>query len=113
MLYHLIQTLQHKAHIESGDVDIADGDQFMSISRVIPDFKSQSGTVDLTLKTRPYPAGTQKSHGSFNITTSTTKKDTRIRGRQLSVRVESDAIDDDWRYGTLRLDIKADGSRGL
>ena len=101
------------AHIESGDVDIADGDQFMSISRVIPDFKSQSGTVDLTLKTRPYPAGTQKSHGSFNITTSTTKKDTRIRGRQLSVRVESDAIDDDWRYGTLRLDIKADGSRGL
>ena len=101
------------AHIESGDVDIADGDQFMSISRVIPDFKSQSGTVNLTLKTRPYPAGTQKSHGSFDITTSTTKKDTRIRGRQLAIRVESDAIDDDWRYGTLRLDIKPDGTRGL
>ena len=101
------------AHIESGDVDIADGDQFMSISRIIPDFKSQSGIVDLTLKTRPYPAGNQKSHGSFDITTSTTKKDTRIRGRQLAIRVESDAIDDDWRYGTLRLDIKPDGTRGL
>jgi hypothetical protein len=100
------------AHIESGDVDIADGDQFMSIGRIIPDFKSQSGTVDLTLKTRPYPSGTQKSHGSFDITTSTTKKDTRIRGRQLAVRVESDAVDDDWRYGTLRLDIKPDGTRG-
>ena len=101
------------AHIESGDFDIADGDQFMSISRIIPDFKSQSGIVDLTLKTRPYPAGNQKSHGSFDITTSTTKKDTRIRGRQLAIRVESDAIDDDWRYGTLRLDIKPDGTRGL
>ena len=100
------------AHIESGDVDIADGDQFMSIGRIIPDFKSQSGTVDLTLKTRPYPSGTQKSHGSFDITTSTTKKDTRIRGRQLAVREESDAVDDDWRYGTLRLDIKPDGTRG-
>ena len=32
-------------HIESGDVDIADGDQFMSIARFIPDFKNQAGTV--------------------------------------------------------------------
>ena len=99
-------------HIESGDVDIADGDQFMSIGRLIPDFKSQAGTVDLTIKTRPYPNGTQKTHGSFDITTSTTKKDTRIRGRQVAVRVASDAIDDNWRYGTLRLDIKPDGMRG-
>tara|TARA_R110000782_G_scaffold139434_1_gene231970 strand:+ start:816 stop:2678 length:1863 start_codon:yes stop_codon:yes gene_type:complete len=100
------------AHIESGDIDIADGDNFMSVSRIIPDFKSQTGTVDLTFKTRPYPSGTQKTHGQFNITTSTTKQDTRIRGRQLSVRVESDGVDDDWRYGTLRLDIKPDGTRG-
>ena len=40
-------------HIESGDIDIADGDQFMSISRFIPDFKNQTGTVDITIKTRP------------------------------------------------------------
>ena len=100
------------AHVESGDIDIADGDNFMSISRMIPDFKSQSGTVDLTIKTRPYPSASQTTHGSFNITTSTTKKDTRIRGRQISVRVASDAIDDNWRYGTLRLDIKPDGMRG-
>ncbi len=65
-------------HIESGDIDIADGDQFMSIARFIPDFKNQAGTVDMTIKTRPYPSGTQTNHGSFDITTSTTKKDTRI-----------------------------------
>ena len=99
-------------HIESGDIDIQDGDQFMSIGRFIPDFKNQAGTVDLTLKTRPYPTGTQTSHGSFNVTTSTTKQDTRIRGRQISVRIASDAIDDKWRYGTLRLDMKPDGMRG-
>ena len=44
-------------------IDIADGDQFMSISRFIPDFKNQAGTVDMTIKTRPYPTGTQTSHG--------------------------------------------------
>jgi len=99
-------------HIESGDIDIADGDNFMSVSRFIPDFKNQAGTVDVTLKTRPYPSGTQTSHGSFDVTTSTTKVDTRIRGRQVAVRVSSDAVDDNWRYGTMRLDIKPDGMRG-
>ena len=99
-------------HIESGDIDIADGDNFMSISRFIPDFKNQTGTVDVVLKTRPYPSGTQTSHGSFDVTTSTTKVDTRIGGRQVAVRVSSDAVDDNWRYGTMRLDIKPDGMRG-
>ena len=100
------------AYIESGDIDIGDGDQFMSISRFIPDFKNQSGDVDVTIKTRPYPTGTQTSHGSYAISTSTTKQDTRIRGRQVALRVESDEAGDDWRYGTLRLDMKPDGMRG-
>ena len=100
------------AYVESGDMDIADGDQFMSMSRFIPDFKDQAGNVDVTIKTRPYPSGTQTSHGSYTISTSTTKQDTRIRGRQLAVRVESDAVDDDWRYGTMRLELKPDGMRG-
>ena len=100
------------AYVESADIDIGDGDQFMSISRFIPDFKNQSGDVDVTIKTRPYPTGTQTSHGSYAITTSTTKQDTRIRGRQVALRIASDATDDDWRYGTLRLDMKPDGRRG-
>ncbi len=43
---------------------------------------------------------------------STTKQDTRIRGRQLALRVSSDAISDNWRYGTMRFDGKPDGMRG-
>ncbi len=99
-------------HIESGDIDIADGDNFMSISRFIPDFKNLTGTADVTIKTRPYPSGTQTSHGSFDVTTFTTKVNTRIRGRQVAVRISSDAIGDKWRYGTMRLDIRPDGMRG-
>jgi len=100
------------AYIESGDIDVGDGDQFLSISRLIPDFKNQTGTVDLTVKSRPYPATSQTTHGPYAITTSTTKQDTRIRGRQLALRVESDAVDEDWRYGTMRFDGKPDGLRG-
>ena len=99
-------------HIESGDIDIGDGDQFISVSRFIPDFKNQVGNVDLTIKTRPYPTASQTSHGPYAITTSITKQDTRIRGRQLALRVSSDAVDDKWRYGTLRFDGKPDGLRG-
>jgi hypothetical protein len=77
-------------HIESGDIDIADGDNFMSVSRFIPDFKNLTGTADVTLKTRPYPSGTQTSHGSFDVTTSTTKVNTRIRGRQVALRISSE-----------------------
>jgi len=99
-------------HIESGDIDIADGDNFMSISRFIPDFKDLTGTADITIKTRPYPSGTQTTHGSFDVTTSTTKVNTRIRGRQIAVRISSDAVSDKWRYGTMRLDIRPDGMRG-
>jgi hypothetical protein len=99
-------------HIESGDIDIADGDNFMSVSRFIPDFKNLTGTADVTLKTRPYPSGNQTSHGSFDVTTSTTKVNTRIRGRQVAVRISSDAVGDKWRYGTMRLDIRPDGMRG-
>jgi len=100
------------AYIESGDIDIGDGDQFLSIARFIPDFKNQVGNVDVTVKSRSYPAKTQTTHGPYVIATTTEKQDTRIRGRQLALRVSSDATDDKWRYGTLRFEGKPDGMRG-
>jgi hypothetical protein len=92
--------------------DLGDGDNLLSISRFIPDFKNQVGNVDITVKSRSYPTTTQTTHGPFEIATTTEKQDTRIRGRQLALRVSSDAVDDKWRYGTLRFDGKPDGMRG-
>ena len=100
------------SYIESGDIDIGEGDQFLSIARFIPDFKNQVGNVDITVKSRSYPASSQTTHGPYEVSTSTTKQHTRIRGRQLALRVSSDAVDDKWRYGTLRFDGKPDGMRG-
>ena len=100
------------AYVESGDFVIPQaGEYLMSIKRFIPDFKNLTGTVNVTLKFRDYPTSTQNTIGPFAVTTSTTKVDTRARGRQGALRVESSAIDDAWRFGTYRAEIRQDGRR--
>jgi hypothetical protein len=96
------------AHVESGELDIAEGDSLMFMTRIIPDFTMQ-GSLDLTLKTRKYPNATQTATVFTGITSSTEKVDIRVRGRQASIRIESNTTDCNWRYGALRLDIKPDG----
>jgi hypothetical protein len=113
------------AYIKSGDYDISeqglagDGQLIMRVKRFIPDFKSLEGNVKITLFFRDYPANTDSTPsttpplitGPFTITSSTDKVDTRVRGRQVSLKIENDALNETWRYGTLRLDIEAGGRR--
>ena len=100
------------SYVESGDFVIPEaGEYLMSIKRFIPDFKNLAGTVNVTLKFRDYPASTQRTNGPFAITTSTTKVDTRARGRQGALRIESSAMGDAWRFGTYRADVRQDGMR--
>ena len=99
------------AYIESGDSDIQDGENIMFVRRYIPDFKNQQGDLIMTLKTRQYPGGIQTTASTATVTSSTTKVDTRVRGRQLAVRIESNTTGAAWRWGTLRLDAQPDGRR--
>ena len=113
------------SYIKSGDYDISeqglagDGQLIMRVKRFIPDFKSLEGNAKITLYFRDYPADSDSTPsttpplitGPFTITSSTTKVDTRVRGRQVSVKIENEAVDETWRYGTLRLDIEAGGRR--
>jgi hypothetical protein len=99
--------------IKSGYFDIGDGDNVMYMRRFIPDFKNQVGdlTVHLLLRSYPQSTATPSSLDPYVIAPNTEKVDTRARGRQISLRIESDAVDDNWRYGTLRVDIQPDGYR--
>ena len=99
--------------IKSGYFDIGDGDNMMYMRRFIPDFKNQVGdlTVHLLLRSYPQSTATPSSLDPYVIAPNTEKVDTRARGRQISLRIESDAVDDNWRYGTLRVDIQPDGYR--
>ena len=97
--------------ITSGDFDIKEGDEVFLCSRVIPDFKDQVGNTVIKVEFANYPASTNTR--SFTSTTSSSTKffSTRGRGRQANVKVSSDTIDANWRFGTLRLDVKPDGTR--
>ena len=105
------------AFIESGEFDLDiegnGGEYFMRISRFIPDFKNLQGTAKVTILLKNYPAdtATSSSLGPFDVTTSTTKVDTRARARLAAVRIENLNINENWRYGIFRVDIQPDGRR--
>jgi len=100
------------SYVESGEFVIPQaGEHLMSIKRFIPDFKNLAGTVNVSLKFRDYPTSTQRTNGPFPVTSSTNKVDTRARGRQGAIRIESSTLDTAWRFGTYRAEIRPDGRR--
>ena len=106
--------------IRSGDFDLdieGDGEYFIKIRRFIPDFKYLDGNAKVTLFFKAYPADSttalgQTTVGPFTISSTTDKIDTRARGRLASIKIENDAINDNWRYGVFRVDIQPDGRGG-
>jgi hypothetical protein len=109
-------TVAIPAYIESGDFDLdieGDGQYLMKINRFIPDFKILTGNAKVTLLLRDYPSQTQNSQmlGPYTVTSSTTKIDTRARNRLMSIKIENESTDENWRYGLFRVDIQPDGRR--
>jgi hypothetical protein len=99
--------------LDSGYFDIGDGDNMLFMKRFIPDFKNQVGDLTVRLLLRAYPQTTASpsSLDPYVITPTTDKVDTRARGRQISLRIESDELQSFWRFGTLRVDVQPDGLR--
>jgi len=89
------------------------GELFLAMRRFIPDFKNLQGNIQMTLAVKRYPSqtSTDTALSPFTITTSTTKVDTRARGRFANVNIANTGISENWRFGTLRLDLQPDGRR--
>ena len=99
------------AFIESGDGDIADGETFSFINKVIPDFKNQTGNAVITLKARDYPNDTKTTGEAITVSNTTSFYNSRIRGRQASIKIENSELGSNWRFGTLRINVRPDGKR--
>ena len=109
--------------IESSDFDLADGEDFQSIRRIIPDVKfTGSGgteqTINMVVKTRNFPAESLSTATTATCTSSTAKIDTRIRARQAVLRIESDDDNSEgarlgvgFRVGVTRMDVQPNGRR--
>jgi len=117
------------ASITSGDFDITqrtlrgttssipdlrgDGEFIMKIRRFIPDFLSQTGDARVTLNLRNFSndAASGSSLGPFTVTSSTSKVDTRARARAIALKVENTGSGQNWKLGTFKIDVQADGRR--
>ena len=73
--------------------------------------KNTNSKISLAVKRYPQQSDSTTTLSPFTVTSSTDKKDTRARGRFVNVKIENDASNESWRFGTLRLDIQGDGRR--
>jgi len=104
------------SYIKSYDFDLdhqGDGEFFLALRRVLPNFKTLTGTATFTLAVKRYPAETQTTspNSPFSVTSTTQKFDTRARGRFANVKIANISAGEDWRFGTLRIDLQPDGRR--
>ena len=103
------------AFIETADFDIEDGNNFMFVSKVIPDIEfrdADSGNaIDVSIKGRDYPNDSLSTLSTSSITNSTQQAFVRCRSRQAVLRFESSGTGYGWRLGYFRLDTRLDGRK--
>jgi hypothetical protein len=123
-------TLPIEAYVQSSDFDIGDGHNFGFVWRILPDVNFSGSTVNeplvtMTVKPRqnsgsPYGAADNpqvRSAQNYTTVPQYTVQEfsgqvyTRIRGRQMSFRIESNTIGVAWQLGSPRIDIRPDGRR--
>ena len=116
--------------ITSAQFDIQDGNSFSFIRRILPDVTFDGSTADspsVTMELLPLQSSgsgynSPLSEGGSNsaaVTRSaivpveafTDQVYTRVRGRQLSIKIESGDVGVTWQLGAPRLDIRPDGRR--
>lgn len=105
------------ARFESGYWSIADGNEMAFVDWFLPDMKfgTYSGTdtasVQVTFKSLDYAGATPKTYGPYTFTSSTEYLSPRIRGRMMSIIVESDDNGSFWRIGRCRYRFASAGRR--
>jgi len=114
------------AYISSSEFDIGDGHNFAFVWRILPDLTFEGSTDGTTPEgtmtlypmynsgsgtNNPRANGVQSINLSANPATFTGEVYTRVRGRQLIIKMESDKVGTTWQLGAPRLDIRPDGRR--
>jgi hypothetical protein len=102
------------AFVQSGDFDLptdGDGTFLLRVSRFLPDFKNIQGNAKITLGTKDFPVSTNTTTTQFDVSSTTSKVDTRVRGRLANLKIENTSTNESWRYGTFRADVYEDGRR--
>jgi len=86
---------------------------FLAMRRFLPNFKILQGDATITISVADYPAdpNTNTTLSPFTVNSSTTKIDTRARGRYAAIKIENTGTAESWRFGTFQADLQPDGRR--
>ena len=99
------------AFVKSGVVQIAEGNDFSFVSKLIPDIEDQEGTLNAKLEFKNYPNNSVSVTKTVSFQDNTDFVSLRGRGREFTVNVVSNTTGTAWRLGTQRFDIQPDGRR--
>lgn len=121
------------AYIQSSDFDIEDGHNYGFVWRIIPDITFDGSDtlgattdkpfVQFTVRPKQNPgsnygtalapsvtsAQSYAGQTTYNVQQFTEIVYSRVRGRQMAFKVESNSVGTQWQLGVPRIDVRADG----
>jgi hypothetical protein len=103
------------ASFQTGYFALSEADVKMFVDQIWPDMKwgyydgSQNATVTITLYATDYAGQTPITYGPYTMTQNTTFITPRMRGRLVSIKVESSDVGSFWRIGNVRYRVQPDG----
>jgi hypothetical protein len=82
--------------------------------RFLPNFKVLTGNNKITVSVKDFPSNddTATALSPFTINSTTSKIDTRARGRYANIKIQNTGAGESWRFGTFQVDLQPDGRRG-
>lgn len=93
--------------LESGPIELGDGDQVMRVQRIVPDEKNL-GDVDARFYAALFPTDAETEQGPFTMAAPTS---VRFTARQVRLRLDEVREGADWRIGLTRLGVIPGGRR--
>ena len=97
------------ASFQTGFFYLQEGEDFVQVDQMLPDFKWQtyaggtgSAQIQITFNVVNYPGDTPRQYGPYTVQQATKILQTRFRGRQVSITVQSSDIGSFWRVGKNR-----------
>lgn len=94
------------AYLESGPLELENGDHVAKVQRIVPDEESAAQVVAYLL-TALFPNGTETTNGPYTLSSPTS---VRLTARQFRVRL-TESVASAWRVGVFRLGVIKGGRR--
>jgi len=122
--YNGVNNQPMMSSFQTGYFALSEADQKNFIDQVWPDMKwgyyngesnggavyqNPTATINLTFYAADYPGDTPQAYGPYTLTQGTEWISPRMRGRLISIQINSSDIGSWWRIGNMRYRFQADG----